>query len=280
MNYKGLHLVVRRLGYTHHGIGDGFGGVIHYSGLAEGLESGPVCRATLKKFSGDEEINVRSYSDRKYNRDEAVERAESRLGEEGYSVFNNNCEHFVEWCITGNHESKQVDRATTVGAAGSTAGAYIGATSIVASQGVVAGLSGSGIMSGLASVGGAVGGGAIAGAGALAGAGGLGAAALINNTVLKDSEYLPEEERDARKLGRGATVAGATAATAGGVAAIGVAGTTAGLSAAGITSGLAAIGGTVGGGMAAGTAIVAAAPVAAAAAVGLGAYKLFKWIKR
>jgi len=43
--------------------------------------------------------------------------------------------------------------------------------------------------------------------------------------------------------------------------------------------GLAAIGGTVGGGMAAGTVVVAAAPVAAATAVGYGIYKFAKWLK-
>ena len=54
------------------------------------------------------------------------------------------------------------------------------------------------------------------------------------------------------------------------------AGATAGLSGAGITSGLATIGSIVGGGMAAGTALLAVAPVVAAAGVGYGAYKLCK----
>jgi len=53
----------------------------------------------------------------------------------------------------------------------------------------------------------------------------------------------------------------------------------AGLSGAGITSGLAAIGSVVGGGMLAGTAICIAAPAVAAAVVGLGVYKIYRWIK-
>lgn len=56
------------------------------------------------------------------------------------------------------------------------------------------------------------------------------------------------------------------------------AGSVAGLSAAGITSGLAAVGATVGGGMAAGVAVTVAAPAVAAAAVGYGAYRFWKWL--
>ena len=73
-------------------------------------------------------------------------------------------------------------------------------------------------------------------------------------------------------------MAGAVAGSAGSVAAISTAGSVAGLSGAGITSGLAAIGGTVGGGMAAGTALTVAAPAVAAAGVGYGLYKAWKWL--
>lgn len=277
LDIKGQHLVVSRGAYTHHGIGDADGGVIHYSGLADGLQSGPICRVSLSDFAAGRDFNVLLYPDRRYSLSEAIRRAESRLGENGYSIWGNNCEHFVLWCITGNHNSKQVNRATTVVTAVLTHGARRGAIAVISSQGAVAGASASGIMSGLATTGGVVGGGAVAGVGILGGVGGAGMASVLNNTVFKDDPNVPEDERSARSVARKATYAGAAAATAGGVAAISAAGTTAGLSAAGITSGLAAIGGTVGGGMAAGAAIVSAAPVAAAAAVGYGVYKVFKW---
>lgn len=71
---------------------------------------------------------------------------------------------------------------------------------------------------------------------------------------------------------------GAVAGAGGAVAAVAAAGPVAGLGAAGITSGLAAIGSfVVGGGMAAGLATVAAAPIAAGC-VGYGLYKLSKRI--
>lgn len=276
-DYRGQHLWVWRSGYTHHGIGDGEGGVIHYAGLAAGFSTGPICRVTLDEFANGAELRVREHRTRRFSCDEAVARAQSRLGESSYSVAGNNCEHFVRWCITGVHHSVQSDRVAKSAGGVLSGGAARGAITVVASQGA-AGLSGSGVMSGLASVGGLVGGGAVAGLGVLGGTGGLGAAVLLNNSVLKDAECLPPEEREARAVARKATYAGAALGTAGGIAAVSAAGTTAGLGAAGITSGLAAIGGTVGGGMAAGTMLVAAAPVAAAFAVGIGVHRLWKWV--
>ena len=75
---------------------------------------------------------------------------------------------------------------------------------------------------------------------------------------------------------KAAAAAGAGAATgaAGAVGAVSTLGV-AGLGATGITSGLAAVGGLVGGGMAAGLAVTAAAPLA----VGAIGYGLYKWLK-
>jgi len=275
----GSHLVSQRPGYTHHGVYIGKSKVIHYSGLADGLNTGPVEEATLEEFSAGYRYTVKKHTDPRYTNQAVVKRAKSRLGEELYSLLNNNCEHYVNWCIDGDHKSTQVDIGTSVGGGAISGGVGLAGRAAVASAGSVAGLSGSGVMSGLATVGGTVGGGAVAGMGVIAGAGGVAAASLINNTLLKDSEAFDTEERESRSVGRKATYAGAAAGTAGGVVAVSAMGTTAGLSAAGITSGLAAVGGTVGGGMAAGTAVVAAAPVAAAVAVGYGLYKIAKWFK-
>jgi len=71
-----------------------------------------------------------------------------------------------------------------------------------------------------------------------------------------------------------AAVAGGTAGAGGTVAAISAGGTVAGLGATGVTSGLAAAGSVVGGGMAAGVAVTAAAPLAVAA-LAYGLWSLF-----
>lgn len=275
----GAHLVTPRMGYTHHGIYIGGGEVIHYSGLADGLTSGPVTSITLEGFSGGKNFYIKEHPLPKYIRDEVVARARSRLGEQFYDVATNNCEHFCEWCIEGSHDSSQVDAAT--GAAASVTSSAIGlvARGVVAGSGAVIGTSGAGIMSGLATAGGVVGGGAVAGIAVLGAIPGAAAASLLNNTVLADNPGHSEEERGARSVGRTASYAGAAVGTLGSVGAVAAAGSVAGLSAAGITSGLAAIGAVVGGGMAAGVVVATAAPAAAAAAIGYGAYKVVKWIE-
>lgn len=273
----GDHLKSSRGVYTHHGIYVGNGRVIHYSGLSDGIQSGPIEEVSLDSFCSGYGYEIVNHEKRKYSREESVNRARSRLGENAYSVAGNNCEHFVNWCIDGDHTSSQVDVGTGAGSSALSGAVGVGSRVAVASAGSVAGLSGSGVMSGLATIGGAVGGGAIAGLGVLAGSGGAAAASLLNNTVLKDDKNLDEDERQARSIGRKATYAGAAAGTAGSIAAVSAAGSVAGLSGAGITSGLAAIGGSVGGGMAAGVVLTTAAPVAAAAAVGYGLYKAIKW---
>ena len=275
----GDHLKSSRGLYTHHGIYIGDNLVIHYSGLSGGMQTGPIEETSLYKFCSGNYFEVAKHDDREYSREESVSRAERRLGEDAYSVTGNNCEHFVNWCIEGDHSSRQVDTGTAVGSGGISTTVGIGSRAAVASVGSVAGLSGSGVMSGLATVGGVAGGGAIAGLGILGGSGGLAAASLINSTVLKDDENLDEDERDSRSIGRKATYAGAAAGTAGSIAAVSAAGSVAGLSATGITTGLATIGGTVGGGMAAGVALTTAASVAAAVAVGYGLYKAVKWFR-
>ena len=261
---KGTHLVSDRGLYTHHGLYIGNNKVIHYSGLADGMESGPIEIIELEEFHNGDGYDIQKHSNAKYTVEQAIKRAKSRLGEDSYSVSGNNCEHFVNWSLDGNHSSDQVDKAIPKITAAEAAATGAGTIAVVSSAGSVAGLSGAGVMSGLAATGV---GGVVGGIGTIAGGAGLGTAMILNNTVLKDDKSLEETERESRSIGRKATLAGAGAATAGGIAAVSAAGTTAGLSAAGITSGLAAIGGTVGGGM------------AAATAVGYGIYKFAKWLK-
>ena len=49
--------------------------------------------------------------EKKANRtpDEAVSTARARLGERGYHILYNNCEHFANECVRGKHSSEQVD---------------------------------------------------------------------------------------------------------------------------------------------------------------------------
>lgn len=46
-----------------------------------------------------------------YSPTEAIARARSRVGEDDYALFSNNCEHFVNWAKIGVARSTQVDGA-------------------------------------------------------------------------------------------------------------------------------------------------------------------------
>ncbi|WP_437891327.1 lecithin retinol acyltransferase family protein [Phytobacter sp. V91] len=112
----GDHLSSSRTGYTHHGIYVGYGKVVHYSGLADGLSKGNICETTLEDFTqGKETVTVIKHdvSDRLFSPEEIVERARTRIGENNYNLVFNNCEHFATWCVTGKHRSAQVQAVSS-----------------------------------------------------------------------------------------------------------------------------------------------------------------------
>lgn len=106
--------------YYHHGIDCGDGSVIHYSGEPAQKASASIERTTLDDFAGGGVVEV-VYYERSYDPDEVIARAEEMLGEEGYNLVTNNCEHFAAWCKTGEKHSKQIDRMGLVGTTGTAA---------------------------------------------------------------------------------------------------------------------------------------------------------------
>jgi hypothetical protein len=105
----GTHMVTPRRGYTHHGIYVGLGKVVQYAGLAGGLRRGPVEEVVLPQFAQGYPIWVRLEESPWFDGDEVIHRARSRVGEDRYHLLTNNCEHFCEWCVRGEHRSYQVD---------------------------------------------------------------------------------------------------------------------------------------------------------------------------
>jgi hypothetical protein len=105
----GAHIVTPRRGYTHHGIYVGQGRVVQYGGLSLGLRRGPVEEVSLSRFAQGRPICHRRGESLWFDRYEVVRRARMRLGENRYNVLTNNCEHFCEWCVRGEHRSYQVD---------------------------------------------------------------------------------------------------------------------------------------------------------------------------
>lgn len=268
----GDHIYVERGVYTHHGVDMGGGWVIHFAS-PDGTKTGALIRwTTIDDFAGQAEVRVQVYGVR-FDAERAAERARSMLGQSGYDLFANNCEHFATWCVTGEHSSAQVERAAAgVGVVGIGAVVPSLGVGLVTTLGEAAAMSGPNLMSGLAAVGGTVVGGIVvlgAGAGLLAGG--------TMCVALRDKPMLPDQERQARRAGRYGAIGGAAVGVGVAVHAVGAMGV-AGYSAAGLTSGLAALGGIVGGGMAQGVLGALFIPVLFAAGISYLLYRVARWV--
>ncbi len=140
---RGDHIYVERLNgvYAHHGIDNGDGRVIHYTGK-NWRDPRKVQRTTIDEFTQGGEILVKDYEvffqalrspgslqqktsyqiSRFLNRlkgidisaldlspEAVIDRAEARIGEKAFSIIFHNCEHFSSWCKTGISNSDQVN---------------------------------------------------------------------------------------------------------------------------------------------------------------------------
>ena len=89
----GDHIATMRTAYSHHGIYDGRGGVYEY-------DDSCVRHISLKNFSNGDRL-YRVDEGTVYSPKEIIYRANSRLGEDDYNIFYNNCENFATWCRLG-----------------------------------------------------------------------------------------------------------------------------------------------------------------------------------
>lgn len=114
---KGSQIRVNRGMYYHHGIYEDDNTIYHFASNTLGHETDPeyatVCITTLDVFLNGGELEVREYNEEELNKkrspDEIIEFAKSKLGEGGYDIVNNNCEHFSNECVFGKKSSNQVD---------------------------------------------------------------------------------------------------------------------------------------------------------------------------
>lgn len=101
---------------THHGLYSGDGMVIHYKkGRSKGIIEVPLHEFAKDVISAgflSKKIYIKKHNTRIYSNDESISRARSRIGEAGWNLLNNNCEHFVEWCINGKFSPDEDTRHT------------------------------------------------------------------------------------------------------------------------------------------------------------------------
>lgn len=114
----GDHIRVNRGMYYHHGIYVTDLHVIHFASITPGHEMDPneasIIDTTLEQFLKGGECEKRIYTEEeeksKRSPQEIVSYAYSRLGDKGYNVVSNNCEHFANECVFGRKQSEQVNK--------------------------------------------------------------------------------------------------------------------------------------------------------------------------
>ena len=114
--------------YEHHGIYVGDDMVVHYNGLAHGIVLEKSCfeeilrnvvpldkrniakveMTSLEEFASGDVLQVKKHADAPFSGQEVALRAKERIGEQKYNLIINNCEHFCNEYVFGEHVSEQV----------------------------------------------------------------------------------------------------------------------------------------------------------------------------
>ena len=103
--------------YYHFGIFTGNDTVIHFAGpdahTLTDASKARIRKDSLEHFSMGKSLEVREYSLeerlKKRPAGKVIAFAESQIGNTGYDIIYNNCEHFVNKCVFGIAYSAQID---------------------------------------------------------------------------------------------------------------------------------------------------------------------------
>ena len=106
-------VVAVRVCYKHYGIYIGNNQVIHFAG-EEGREKDPryakVTKTSFAEFQKKSRVFVEETTDYiAFPAEQVIAMAKARLGEKGYNILINNCEHFANECKYGVRRSRQVE---------------------------------------------------------------------------------------------------------------------------------------------------------------------------
>ena len=114
--------------YEHHGIYVGDDMVVHYNGLARGIVLEKSCfeeilsnvvpldkrnvakveMTSLEEFTSGDILQIKKHANAPFSGVDIALCAKSRVGEQKYNLLINNCEHFCNECVFGEHISQQV----------------------------------------------------------------------------------------------------------------------------------------------------------------------------
>lgn len=113
----GDQIKVNRGFYSHHGIYASDDCVIHFAppGKTDVLDpsAARIIRTNLEDFLKGGKLEVRVYSQEELSRKrkpiDIINYAFMHLGEGGYDIVSNNCEHFSNLCAFGSKKSGQIE---------------------------------------------------------------------------------------------------------------------------------------------------------------------------
>mgnify|MGYP000926196380 CR=1 FL=1 len=117
--------------YEHHGIYVGDDMVVHYNGLARGIvlekscfeeilsnvvpldkrNIAKVAMTSLEEFASGDTWQIKKHANAPFSGTDIALCAKARVGEQKYNLLINNCEHFCNECVFGEHVSEQVQNA-------------------------------------------------------------------------------------------------------------------------------------------------------------------------
>ena len=117
---KADHIRVMRIGglYAHHGVYVSDDEVIHFTGKDNDSvldwSKCEVIKTDLATFLKGGTVEVKEYTDEEfqdlYSPEQIITYARSCIGDKGYNLAFNNCEHFANVCTLGRFRSQQVER--------------------------------------------------------------------------------------------------------------------------------------------------------------------------
>lgn len=119
---KGNHIKVNRGMYTHHGVYINDDEVIHFTGTEDDSvldwAKNEVIKTNIDYFLRGGQLEIKEYTDDElqdlYPVDHIVAYARACLGDKGYNLVFNNCEHFANICTLGRFRSRQVEKVFDV----------------------------------------------------------------------------------------------------------------------------------------------------------------------
>ena len=112
---RGDHIrVLRSFGYYHHGVFISNEEVIHFTSTSDDSifdwSKASIMKTDLQQFLRGGELEIVKHDANKLLPfDDIVEYARDCVGDTGYNLLFENCEHFANECVIGEHRSKQAD---------------------------------------------------------------------------------------------------------------------------------------------------------------------------